>query len=117
MKNNLTNKIWKEIYEKAFLIDFCDNTADGIEDDNTMNRIVITTYDAIKIIQNNTMEKIKNKSCLFVHDTEDENDYPSLVEKPLADNGLFFENIKITDKMPSENETFDVLFFDWGGLS
>ena len=69
------------------------------------------------------MKVIKNKKvvyfadCMFsgaIDNIEDE--WKLEVAKTLEKNGLIFENVKCTEKPPF-GESYNILFFDWGGMS
>ena len=58
---------------------------------------------------------------IYWHDTvdtkEDEQaDFEIQVKDPCEENKIYFKSMKYTD-VPPFKEDFDVLFFDWGGMS
>lgn len=62
---------------------------------------------------------IFRKAVYWYDPTENaEEDLISQVEEPCKKYGIGFKEIKKTDVGPKVlNESFDVLFFDWGGMS
>ena len=64
------------------------------------------------------METIKNKKVIYFADPFDppEEEVESMIIHPLERNGIKFHKIICTDIPPWE-ENYDILFFDWGGMS
>lgn len=64
------------------------------------------------------MKTIKLKAIYFADmmTESQEDDCQDQIVLPLAKRGIEFEKIILID-MPPTNETYDVLFFDWGGAS
>lgn len=69
------------------------------------------------------MELIKNKKVVYFGDamlTFDvesvDEEFEKTIEPEILENGLKFENVKCVD-FPPFGENYDILFFDWGGMS
>jgi len=68
--------------------------------------------------------KIKNKKVIYFadlmltgNDKTLEDEFTSVIAKKLRLNGLEFTNVHYRDIPPFGKENYDILFFDWGGMS
>ena len=69
-------------------------------------------------------ELIKNKKvvyfadCMFTYDINNiEDEWKSLPEKQLAVHDIKFEKVHFVETPPFNKMTYDILFFDYGGMS
>lgn len=64
------------------------------------------------------METIKNKKVIYFADPMNppEDEVDMVIIKPLEKHGIKFEKIHCTERPPFK-EIYDILFFDWGGMS
>lgn len=61
---------------------------------------------------------IKNKKVIYFADPFDppEEEVHRIIIEPLAKKGILFEKIRCTE-IPPFGQKYDILFFDWGGMS
>lgn len=60
---------------------------------------------------------IRNKKVLYFADDSPEEEIYMVIIDPLVEKGILFDKIKCTDIPPFRKENYDILFFDWGGMS